>query len=191
MALALTLSVIGDVKRVERMLSGIRLKAVRPSASKSINRALTPGRNMAAAAIKKEINIRRIGKIKETLKISPSTVATLTGRITSGAAHKFNIVEFMSSARIPKRRGGGIKHGEFGGSHSISYGFLVSGKYSNKVIGVVPTKRTASGLRTLYSSHYVPEEFVKPEVLTAIEREVYVVFIKNFEHELQYRLSKL
>lgn len=200
------LDVKGDVSRVMAALNGVQKKVVEPAASKAINDTLTSVRAESASDLRAAINVRTVGAVKKALTIVRARQSNLHGEILAKQQFKWNAADFMKRApTLPKkgRQKGGITFYEHNKTTQVPSGFLVRGRYSGKIVAIMRRKTVgrskiegkwkwnAGWARSIYATHYLPEEFLQSRIVESMQRTAGIKFKERFDHEMKYRLEKL
>lgn len=185
-----------------KKLGTIRTKIISQASNAALNKAAV---SVEAQAVK--IISTRIGlaprKARQLIDIERSSTKTLRA-IVIPSRRPLNLIEYVAPRmarpgafrvfRGKLQRGGGVVATAWGDKKTYKGTFIVAGQNSGKPV-VVSRKSADSGNRkgwskTIYGPS-VKQEFLKDTLRRAMRIKARDAFLKNYEHELNYRLGKI
>lgn len=189
--------------RAQIMLSGVR-NGARKVIMRSVNKTLTGVRTDTVNEIRKDVNITATA-IRKTIRIEKASLSRLSARVTSKQKYGTGLVNFGArqttkgvSVQVLRRKGRSL----------IRHAFIASPKGGRQVfwrkgkqhVGIRPfqknfpygklPRRYRLPIEKLWGPA-VPDLMKHVKTFDAIERKAGVRLDKNFNHELDYLLSKL
>ena len=178
-------SVRADFDQAQRMLSGLRSRAIRRAGVRALNRTASQARTAAAKDMAKEVG-QAIGLSKGGLKKSIKHVR----------ANRWNLrAKLVVTGRaLPLIRFGArkVKQGVSAaawGKRKIYKGVFIAKMKSGRKGVFRRTSKDRLPIKELYGPS-LPKEFRKKKLVDAMKKEIAITWPKNFQHEMNFELAK-
>jgi len=194
------ISVRHDIRELTEKVTRAQREIIPAATVSALNRTADQTRTIAVRAIAEQTGLQqkvvRLAVLVQTRARRQSLTA-----IIEATRKGVNLVEFLPAGQRRSgafRRQAGITANVWGKSRTFKGTFLVTGKSSGKVIAVTrrPGARRQGRVwqsgwsKTIYGPS-IPKTFAREIIRHAMEKTIGEKFPANFEHELQYRLSRL
>jgi len=178
------LNVQADIKDVTRMLGRLQQGKINKAASRALNKTITTVRTQAVRAIAKDIGLKQ-KQVRANIILKRANRNYLQASLIA-SSKRFKLIEVDPRA---KQTAQGVRLKQQGGRRVVPHAFIVTRRKSGR-LAIVKRKTSKRYPLIELRGPSVAMVFNQAVTITLMNHTANQVWIKHFNHELNYEISK-
>lgn len=188
----LELNVQADIMEIQRALGRLGSDVIPAAAATALNKTIKTVESAAVKEISTETGIRPQKKVRDAMKIYAASRNRLVAAVRA-FPNAINLIEFVTpSRRHPGafRKAKGVTAKAWGKAKVYEGAFIAYGSGSGKALVYARKTKKRMPIRALPGPS-IPKTFVQRKVDEVMRKRAGEAWIKNIQHEIAYRISRL